>query len=54
MLAPAGRMWMVANRQLPYEAVLARHFREVAEIGGDTAFKLIAAARPVAAPRPRG
>lgn len=54
MLAPAGRLWMVANRHLPYEAVLSRLFREVAEVGGDGAFKLIAAARPVAAPRPRG
>ncbi len=53
MLAPAGRLWMVANRHLPYEAVLARHFREVAEIGGDSGFKLLMAARPVAAPRPR-
>ena len=51
MLAPAGRLWMVANRHLPYEAVLARHFREVAEIGGDGAFKLFAAARPVARPQ---
>lgn len=53
MLAPSGRLWMVANRHLPYEAVLARHFREVAEIGGDGGFKLLMAARPVAAPRPR-
>ena len=50
MLAPAGRLWMVANRHLPYEAVLARHFHEVAEIGGDGAFKLFAAARPAARP----
>ncbi len=54
MLAPSGRLWMVANRHLPYEAVLARHFREVAETGGDSAFKLLAAARPVPAPRRRG
>ncbi|WP_347311297.1 class I SAM-dependent methyltransferase [Defluviimonas sp. SAOS-178_SWC] len=53
MLVPSGRLWMVANRHLPYEAVLARHFREVAEIGGDGGFKLLTAARPVAAPRPR-
>jgi 16S rRNA (guanine1207-N2)-methyltransferase len=58
MLGPAGRLWMVANRHLPYEAVLARHFREVTEAGGDGAFKLLLAARPVpaarTAPRPRG
>ncbi|OYX44527.1 MAG: MFS transporter [Rhodobacterales bacterium 32-67-9] len=53
MLAPSGRLWMVANRHLPYEAVLARHFGEVAEIGGDGGFKLLNAARPVAVPRPR-
>ncbi len=53
MLAPSGRLWMVANRHLPYEAVLARHFREVAEIGGDGGFKLLMGTRPVAAPRPR-
>ncbi|MFN6952107.1 MAG: class I SAM-dependent methyltransferase [Albidovulum sp.] len=56
MLAPAGRLWMVANRHLPYEAVLARHFREVAAIGGSGAFKLFTAAHPLASsvrsPRP--
>lgn len=62
MMAPAGRLWMVANRHLPYEPVLARHFREVAAIGGDGGFKLLGAARPLPAekpaarpaPRPRG
>ena len=53
MLVPSGRLWMVANRHLPYEAVLARHFRDADEIGGDGGFKLLMAARPVAAPRPR-
>ena len=58
-LRKGGVCWMVANRHLPYEAGLARHFREGAEIGGDGAFKLFAAARPVAraqaaaAPPPR-
>lgn len=58
MLAPAGRLWMVANRHLPYEAALSRHFREVAGIGGDGSFKLFTAAHPIAvlgpAPRRRG
>ena len=45
-LAPAGRLYMVANRHLPYEAVLGEVFREVAEIGGDSRFKLLQAARP--------
>lgn len=47
MLVPHGQFWMVANRHLPYEAALTMHFREVEEIGGDSAFKLTRAARPV-------
>ncbi|MBS8226099.1 class I SAM-dependent methyltransferase [Vannielia litorea] len=45
-LKPSGKLWMVANRHLPYEAALAGHFGEVSEIGGDTRFKLFSAARP--------
>ncbi|MFY0633954.1 MAG: class I SAM-dependent methyltransferase [Vannielia sp.] len=45
-LKPSGRLWMVSNRHLPYEAALAASFGEVAEIGGDTRFKLFAASRP--------
>ncbi|MBY6154753.1 methyltransferase [Vannielia litorea] len=45
-LKPSGKLWMVANRHLPYEAALAAHFGEVKEIGGDTRFKLFSAARP--------
>lgn len=43
LLTGAGRLWMVANRHLPYEAVLAQHFGQVTEIGGDTRFKVIEA-----------
>ena len=46
MLAPHGRLWLVANRHLPYEAVLTTAFREVAEVGGDGAFKLFVASHP--------
>jgi 16S rRNA (guanine1207-N2)-methyltransferase len=46
MLAPHGQLWLVANRHLPYEAVLADCFRVRREVGGDAAFKLIAAERP--------
>lgn len=49
MLTTSGRLWMVANRHLPYEAALAQAFREVAEIGGDGGFKVFLAARPVPA-----
>ena len=45
-LAPHGRLYMVANRHLPYEAELRALFREVKETGGDNRFKLIEAARP--------
>jgi 16S rRNA (guanine1207-N2)-methyltransferase len=51
MLRPSGRLWMVANRHLPYEQALGAVFGEVAEIGGDSRFKLFAAARPARAPR---
>lgn len=60
LLTGAGRLWMVANRHLPYEAALAEHFASVEEIGGDNRFKIItatgagkAARRPVTR-RPRG
>lgn len=60
LLTGAGRLWMVANRHLPYEAALASHFAEVAEIGGDGRFKVIEAigagrggARPASQPKRR-
>ncbi|MDN3711767.1 methyltransferase [Paracoccus cavernae] len=37
LLTGAGRLWMVANRHLPYEAVLRDNFADVSEIGGDSA-----------------
>ncbi|MFV0410461.1 MAG: methyltransferase [Paracoccus sp. (in: a-proteobacteria)] len=43
LLAGAGRLWMVANRHLPYEAELVRHFASVAEVGGDNRFKILTA-----------
>ena len=46
MLTPAGQLWMVANRHLPYEAALAERFRMVTDIGGDAAFKIVHAVRP--------
>jgi 16S rRNA (guanine1207-N2)-methyltransferase len=47
MLIPSGQIWMVANRHLPYEAHLRSRFRNVDEIGGDGAFKLFHAVRPL-------
>ena len=43
MLTGAGRLWMVANRHLPYETVLHAHFAKVAEIGGDNRYKVFEA-----------
>ena len=49
-LGPNGRLYMVANRHLPYETTLAEHFRQVDEIAGSTAgggaFKLFVASQP--------
>jgi 16S rRNA (guanine1207-N2)-methyltransferase len=47
MLAPGGTLWMVANRQLPYEAPLAAGFREVTPLGAAEGFKLISARHPL-------
>lgn len=49
MLGPNGVLWLVANRRLPYEAVLASAFREMAEVAGTPAYKIIRAGRPVRA-----
>lgn len=46
ILAPHGQLWLVANRHLPYETALAESFRETSEIGGDSRFKILHAARP--------
>ncbi|MDO5630978.1 MAG: class I SAM-dependent methyltransferase [Paracoccus sp. (in: a-proteobacteria)] len=51
LLTGAGRLWMVANRHLPYETTLAQHFGKVMEIGGDSRFKVIEA---TGARRPKG
>ncbi|MDO5641674.1 MAG: methyltransferase [Paracoccus sp. (in: a-proteobacteria)] len=51
LLTGAGRLWMVANRHLPYEAELARHFSDVLEIGGDNRFKILTATGAGTRPR---
>ena len=51
MLTPSGQMWLVANRHLPYERTLAGAFRNVEEIAGDNAFKILRATRPLRGPR---
>ncbi|TGQ65015.1 MAG: class I SAM-dependent methyltransferase [Mesorhizobium sp.] len=44
-LKPGGRLFMVANRQLPYEAVLSAAFSSHAEIARDGMFKVFSARR---------
>lgn len=44
-LKPGGRLFMVANRQLPYEPVLAAAFSSHAETARDGMFKIFAARR---------
>ncbi|RYI05251.1 MAG: MFS transporter, partial [Acetobacteraceae bacterium] len=46
MLAPSGELWMVANRHLPYEAVLSECFLEVRDAGGTNGFRVIHAIKP--------
>ncbi len=46
LMKPAGQLWLVANRHLPYEAHLSAAFGVVEEIGGDRSYKLFRAARP--------
>ncbi|MCA0919012.1 class I SAM-dependent methyltransferase [Pseudooceanicola nanhaiensis] len=46
LLAPRGRLWLVANRHLPYEATLTAHFGETAEIAGNSRFKILMASNP--------
>lgn len=47
MLTPQGQLWLVANRQLPYEATLASLFGTVDEIAVTGGFKLLHAAKPL-------
>ena len=46
MLKPPGKLWLVANRHLPYEAEAALHFLDVQEAAGDKRFKILLAAKP--------
>ena len=44
-LKPGGRLVMVANRQLPYEAVLKTCFASAGEVARDSGFKVLSARR---------
>ncbi|MEO9895620.1 MAG: class I SAM-dependent methyltransferase [Paracoccaceae bacterium] len=45
-MKPTGKLWMVANRHLPYEDTIASLFAKVIDLGGNQRFKLICAERP--------
>lgn len=56
-LKPGGRLWLVANRHLPYEAVLTESFGAVRVVTQHDGFKVVEAikampAKPVRAPKP--
>jgi 16S rRNA (guanine1207-N2)-methyltransferase len=44
-LRPGGRLWMVANRHLPYEAELATRFASVRTVAQDKGFKVLEAVK---------
>ena len=44
-LRPGGRLWLVANRHLPYEATLAARFAQVRAVAVQDGFKVIEAVR---------
>lgn len=48
-LDPGGRCYVVANRFLPYEAGLRRHFGLVREVTGDVRYKVLLAEDPLPA-----
>ena len=44
-LNPGGRLWMVANRHLPYEVELERHFAGVRTVAQEAGFKVVEAVK---------
>ncbi|MEO6228322.1 MAG: methyltransferase [Thermomonas sp.] len=44
-LNPGGRLWLVANRHLPYEQALAEGFAEVAIVAQNAGFKIVRATK---------
>lgn len=46
-LAPDGRLWLVANRQLPYEAALTALFRKVEVLAQGPVHKVLLASGPI-------
>jgi 16S rRNA (guanine1207-N2)-methyltransferase len=52
-LRPGGKLWLVANRHLPYEAVLSDSFDSVRTVVQRHGYKIIAAVRAKASKRSR-
>jgi 16S rRNA (guanine1207-N2)-methyltransferase len=52
LLVPQGRLLLVANRHLPYEAALTQHFARFAAVEENGAFKVILAEAPRKGPAP--
>ena len=50
-LTPAGQFWVVANRHLPYERLLAELFRNVSQADGGPGFKVLHATSPISSSR---
>ena len=44
-LNPGGRLWLVANRHLPYESVLTESFGKVRIVAQEHGFKIVEAVR---------
>lgn len=51
-LNPGGRLWLVANRHLPYEQALADGFAEVAIVAQQGGFKIVQATKAAKPTRP--
>jgi 16S rRNA (guanine1207-N2)-methyltransferase len=49
MLAPSGTLWLVANRTLPYDALLRILFRHVEDLGSTPAYRVTRASQPARA-----
>lgn len=45
-LNPGGRLWLVANRHLPYEQTLGAHFARVRAVAERDGFKVVEAVKP--------
>jgi len=48
LLKPGGSLWLVANRQLPYENTLAVSFAHITPLAENTQFKALLASKPIA------